>query len=91
MMWHQKQMFRRNSFLNQSLSLLLFNRGLETVFLKDSRQFSQISWQIEKTYYSEFYTPKMHHHFLLGLKPVTNSEDKVPVIEISCYPEFNTH
>lgn len=38
--------------------------------------------------YSEFYTPKMHHHFLLGLRAVTNSEDKVPVIGIVTLPRI---
>lgn len=44
---------------------LAFQPWLEIAFLKASRQFSYISWQIEKTHYSEFYTPKMHHRILL--------------------------
>lgn len=81
-------MFQWNSFLNHLPALLLFNLGLETVFLKDSRQFSWISWQIEKTYHSEFYTPKMHHHFLLGLKAVTVRINKVPVTGIVTLPRI---
>lgn len=81
-------MFQKNSFLNHLPSLAFLPWPRNCILKRFQAIFLDFMANWENLLFWILHPPKMHHHFSLGLKPVTNSEDKVPVIGIVTLPRI---